>query len=154
MKPQDAKKSNHYYCDQCQRIRQMLGVSSAVQEPVKPPKIKSRNKKSEEGRSGRQKAAAVDLIHDEPATAADSPCSETQRPLHSAETMAVISMQQASPKKSKSQSSKIPRRKEPTEPVLPPQQYISHPIASVIPAFTVATTAPRIQACKFIWIMV
>ncbi|GJJ70304.1 hypothetical protein EMPS_02653 [Entomortierella parvispora] len=66
MKPQDAKKSNHYFCDTCQRIRQMLGVSTAPQEVAKPLKAKSRSKKSEEKRIERQEMVVVDLSDDDP----------------------------------------------------------------------------------------
>ncbi|KAF9084972.1 hypothetical protein BGX23_010077 [Mortierella sp. AD031] len=54
MKPQEAKKSNHYYCDTCQRIRRMFGVTSAAQESVAPPKPKAPRKKSTEKRAEKQ----------------------------------------------------------------------------------------------------
>ncbi|KAF9293859.1 hypothetical protein BGZ74_011524, partial [Mortierella antarctica] len=44
LKPQDAKKSNHYYCETCQKIRRMLGVATPVEEPVKPTKPKQPKK--------------------------------------------------------------------------------------------------------------
>ncbi|KAF9214081.1 hypothetical protein BGZ59_004353 [Podila verticillata] len=40
LKPQDAKKSNHYYCETCQKIRRMLGVATPVEESGKPTKAK------------------------------------------------------------------------------------------------------------------
>ncbi|KAF9132068.1 hypothetical protein BGW39_000863 [Mortierella sp. 14UC] len=46
MKPQEAKKSNHYYCDTCQRIRRMFGVTSSPQEPTPSPKPKAPRKKN------------------------------------------------------------------------------------------------------------
>ncbi|KAF9932116.1 hypothetical protein FBU30_008930 [Linnemannia zychae] len=53
MKPQEAKKSNHYYCDTCQRIRRMFGVTSSPQEPVAAlsKQKKSAHKKSTEKRT-------------------------------------------------------------------------------------------------------
>ncbi|KAF9326481.1 hypothetical protein BG006_010096 [Podila minutissima] len=44
LKPQDAKKSNHYYCETCQKIRRMLGVATPVEEPVKSTKPKQPKK--------------------------------------------------------------------------------------------------------------
>ncbi|KAG0024685.1 hypothetical protein BGZ81_007620 [Podila clonocystis] len=44
LKPQDAKKSNHYYCETCQKIRRMLGVATSVEEPAKPTKPKQPKK--------------------------------------------------------------------------------------------------------------
>ncbi|KAF9983741.1 hypothetical protein BGZ65_001484 [Modicella reniformis] len=43
MKPQEAKKSSHYYCDTCQRIRKMLGVDT-TDEHVNPAKAKGQRK--------------------------------------------------------------------------------------------------------------
>ncbi|KAG0327699.1 hypothetical protein BGZ99_007129 [Dissophora globulifera] len=40
MKPQEAKKSSHYYCDTCQRIRRILGVSTTDEELSKPARNK------------------------------------------------------------------------------------------------------------------
>ncbi|KAF9957308.1 hypothetical protein BGZ72_001946 [Mortierella alpina] len=57
MKPQEAKKSNHYYCETCQRIRKMLGV--ATEEPPKAVKAKDPNRKSSDKR-GRKKRPPVD----------------------------------------------------------------------------------------------
>ncbi|CAO3570878.1 unnamed protein product [Mortierella alpina] len=57
MKPQEAKKSNHYYCETCQRLRKMLGV--ATEEPPKPVKTKDPSRKSGDKR-GRKKRPAVD----------------------------------------------------------------------------------------------
>lgn len=51
MKPQEAKKSSHYYCDTCQRIRRMLGVSTSTDEHTKPAKAKARSKKNAEKQS-------------------------------------------------------------------------------------------------------
>ncbi|KAF9967760.1 PHD finger protein 8 [Mortierella alpina] len=62
MKPQEAKKSNHYYCETCQRIRKMLGV--AAEEPSKPVKTKDPNRKSSDKR-GRKKRPAVDPALDD-----------------------------------------------------------------------------------------
>ncbi|KAF9990685.1 hypothetical protein BGZ75_000503 [Mortierella antarctica] len=62
MKPQEAKKSNHYYCETCQRIRKMLGVAS--EDPPKPVKAKDPSRKSGDKR-GRKKRSAVDPVtHD------------------------------------------------------------------------------------------
>ncbi|KAF8942370.1 hypothetical protein BGZ47_006556 [Haplosporangium gracile] len=58
MKPQEAKKSNHYYCDTCQRIRRMFGVTSAPQESVAPPKPKAPRKKSADKRPEKQSKKA------------------------------------------------------------------------------------------------
>ncbi|KAG0094375.1 hypothetical protein BGZ93_007305 [Podila epicladia] len=44
LKPQDAKKSNHYFCETCQKIRRMLGVATPVEEPVKQTKPKQPKK--------------------------------------------------------------------------------------------------------------
>ncbi|KAG0047748.1 hypothetical protein BGZ83_007249 [Gryganskiella cystojenkinii] len=160
MKPQDAKKSNHYYCDQCLRIRQMLGVSSAVQEPTKPPKVKSRSKKSEEKRSEKQENVVVDLIEDDQVTVVDSPRIEMQglggkpkeqrysssspQPLHVTESMPAMSVQQASPKKPKAQSGKIPRRKE--QELLPLSlQYEPHPTTINVPTYTAAAVIPSLH---------
>ncbi|KAG9073255.1 hypothetical protein KI688_001047 [Linnemannia hyalina] len=54
MKPQEAKKSNHYYCDTCQRIRRMFGVTSVPQEPVTPSNPKAPRKKSADKRVEKQ----------------------------------------------------------------------------------------------------
>ncbi|KAF9904932.1 hypothetical protein EC991_002232 [Linnemannia zychae] len=53
MKPQEAKKSNYYYCDTCQRIRRMFGVTSS-QEPTPAPKPKASRKKNTDKRSEKQ----------------------------------------------------------------------------------------------------
>ncbi|KAF9364854.1 hypothetical protein BGX34_000145 [Mortierella sp. NVP85] len=46
MKPQEAKKSRHYYCDTCQRIRSMFGVGTNTDEHAKlPAKPKGQSKK-------------------------------------------------------------------------------------------------------------
>ncbi|KAF9180049.1 hypothetical protein BGZ51_006440 [Haplosporangium sp. Z 767] len=55
MKPQDAKKSNHYYCDTCQRIRRMFGVTTPAEEITKTAKTKTQNKKSVEKRAEKQR---------------------------------------------------------------------------------------------------
>lgn len=62
MKPQEAKKSNHYYCDTCQRIRRMLGVTSAPQEPMTPPKPKAPRKKSADKRAEKQSKKAEESL--------------------------------------------------------------------------------------------
>ncbi|KAG0006217.1 hypothetical protein BGZ80_008498 [Entomortierella chlamydospora] len=56
MKPQEAKKSSHYYCDTCQKIRRMFGVVTAPEEYSKPSKSTGKIKKSSEKRSGKQHA--------------------------------------------------------------------------------------------------
>ncbi|KAF9172453.1 hypothetical protein BGX21_005721 [Mortierella sp. AD011] len=56
MKPQEAKKSSHYYCDTCQKIRRMFGVVTAPEESSKPSKSTGKTKKSSEKRSGKQHA--------------------------------------------------------------------------------------------------
>ncbi|KAF8962380.1 CXXC-type zinc finger protein 1, partial [Entomortierella lignicola] len=48
MKPQEAKKSSHYYCDTCQKIRRMFGVVTPSEGSSKPLKSKERIKKSTE----------------------------------------------------------------------------------------------------------
>ncbi|KAF9110179.1 hypothetical protein BGX27_006693 [Mortierella sp. AM989] len=48
MKPQAAKKSSHYYCDTCQKIRRMFGVVTTSEESLKPVKPKGQVKKSTE----------------------------------------------------------------------------------------------------------
>ncbi|KAF9318787.1 hypothetical protein BGZ91_005091, partial [Linnemannia elongata] len=62
MKPQEAKKSNHYYCDTCQRIRRMFGVTSAPQEPVISPKPKAPRKKSADKRAEKQSKKAEESL--------------------------------------------------------------------------------------------
>ncbi|KAF9150840.1 hypothetical protein BG015_007334 [Linnemannia schmuckeri] len=62
MKPQEAKKSNHYYCDTCQRIRRMFGVTSAPQEPLAPPKPKAPRKKSADKRAEKQSKKAEGFL--------------------------------------------------------------------------------------------
>ncbi|KAG0347700.1 hypothetical protein BG004_007183 [Podila humilis] len=64
MKPQDAKKSNHYYCETCQKIRRMLGVGSPVDEPVKPA-----GKPKSSGLKAGDKFKALDADH-HPSTSA------------------------------------------------------------------------------------
>ncbi|KAF9424437.1 hypothetical protein BGZ94_008057 [Podila epigama] len=46
MKPQDAKKSNNYYCENCQKIRRMLGIASPEDWPNGPSKSRAQEKKS------------------------------------------------------------------------------------------------------------
>ncbi|KAF9909659.1 hypothetical protein BX616_011108 [Lobosporangium transversale] len=48
MRPQDVKKSTHYYCDTCQRIRRMFGVTNVTGEPAKSTKSKTASKKDTE----------------------------------------------------------------------------------------------------------
>ncbi|KAI7821991.1 hypothetical protein BC939DRAFT_454438 [Gamsiella multidivaricata] len=55
MKPQEAKKSSHYYCDTCQRIRKMFGVADATENSAKLTKTKSKistDKRAEKDESG------------------------------------------------------------------------------------------------------
>ncbi|KAG0253093.1 hypothetical protein BG011_006576 [Mortierella polycephala] len=54
MKPQDAKKNNYYYCDTCQRIRKMFGVTTSAEETTKTAKTKAQNKKSVEKQAEKQ----------------------------------------------------------------------------------------------------
>ncbi|KAF9288208.1 hypothetical protein BGZ68_000671 [Mortierella alpina] len=79
MKPQEAKKSNHYYCETCQRIRKMLGV--ATEEPPRPAKSKDHSKKSSDKR-GRKKKLAVDPVIHEQLLQAPSSALESAHSLH------------------------------------------------------------------------
>ncbi|KAF9354654.1 hypothetical protein BGX26_007515 [Mortierella sp. AD094] len=65
MKPQEAKKSSHYYCDTCQKIRRMFGVVTASEESSKPPKSKGKIKKSSEKHSEKHHAG-VSSSEDKP----------------------------------------------------------------------------------------
>ncbi|KAF8936496.1 hypothetical protein BGZ58_004098 [Dissophora ornata] len=57
MKPQEAKKSSHYYCDTCQRIRRMFGVSTPDDVNAKFAKSKVLDKKSAEKQAQQTEAS-------------------------------------------------------------------------------------------------
>jgi len=134
MKPQDAKKSNHYFCDTCQRIRQMLGVSTAPQEATKPLKAKFRSKKSEEKRIERHETVVVDLSDDDPIMASPFPHQDPQGPTadpmdrgfvqghHAPATESIPSITSPIPKQSKSPNGKASKRKG-----IPQEETISYP---------------------------
>ncbi|KAF9573065.1 hypothetical protein EC968_009025 [Mortierella alpina] len=86
MKPQEAKKSNHYYCETCQRIRKMLGV--ATEEPPKPAKAKDSSRKSSDKRGRKKKPVADPVAEDHllqhPSSALGSAYSLHTDPVHSA----------------------------------------------------------------------
>ncbi|KAK3817767.1 MAG: hypothetical protein J3Q66DRAFT_341104 [Benniella sp.] len=62
MKPQEAKKSRHYYCDTCQRIRSMFGVGTNTDEHAKlPAKPKGQSKKDTTPRPNKNQRPSTEV---------------------------------------------------------------------------------------------
>jgi hypothetical protein len=134
----------------------MLGVSSAPQEAVKPPKAKSRSKKTEDKRTAKHETVVVDLIDDEPVVVAPSP--RPQAPTteildhgqpkgfqaQHTEAMPALSTQPSIPKQSKSQSKRKGLQQEPTS--YPHPQGYEPPPATPNVTTLIAAAAPRTSA--------
>ena len=131
----------------------MLGVSSTPQEPVKPPKAKTRSKKTEDKRIVKHETVVVDLVDDEPVVAVPSPRPTTEildqghsKGFHAqhTEALSALSIQPSVPKQSKSHTKRKGLQQEPTSYPQPPG-YVP-PAAAPNVATLTAAAAPRISA--------